>query len=110
VAHRLAATWSPNPFNPSIELRLTVPSETVAGGARTAAGAAAAAGVPVRVAVYDPRGRLVRSLLDGPLAPGPHRLVWDGRDGRGRSLGSGVYLYTVQAGSSRASGKLTLVR
>jgi flagellar hook assembly protein FlgD len=64
----------------------------------------------VRVAIYDPRGRLVRQLLDAPLAPGTHRLAWDGRDGRGRTLGSGVYLYAVQAGSARVSGKLTLLR
>jgi flagellar hook assembly protein FlgD len=64
----------------------------------------------VRVAIYDPRGRLVRSLVDAPLEPGNHVLRWDGRDGRGHALGSGVYFYEVRAGDERVAGKLTLIR
>jgi hypothetical protein len=100
VPQRLAAAWSPNPFNPTVMLRLEVPA-----GSRDGNGASAA-----RVTIYDPRGRLVRTLHDGPLAPGSHALVWDGRDGRGHALGSGIYLYEVRTGDQRVSGKLTLVR
>jgi hypothetical protein len=103
LPHRLAAAWSPNPFNPTAVLRLEVP-------AQARAGAAGQALVPVAVRIYDPRGRLVRTLVDAPRAPGAHRLVWDGRDAEGRALGSGVYLYRVQAGTARVTGKLTLLR
>ena len=97
---RLAAAWSPNPFNPTVMLRLGVPA-----GSRDGEGASVA-----RITIYDPRGRLVRTLHDGPLAPGTHALVWDGRDGRGHALGSGIYFYEVLAGDERVSGKLTLIR
>ena len=42
-----------------------------------------------RVAVYDLRGRLVRTILD-PHS-GPVRAEWNTTDDRGRPLASGVY-------------------
>ena len=62
------------------------------------------------MSIYDPRGRLVRALHPGPLQPGTHTLVWDGRDGRGQALGSGVYFYEVRSGTDRIAGKIALVR
>ena len=100
---QLVATWSPNPFNPAVTLRLGVPAGD---GARQSSGGA----VAVDVSIYDPRGRLVRALHPGPLQPGTHTLVWDGRDGRGQALGSGVYFYEVRSGTDRIAGKITLVR
>jgi hypothetical protein len=95
---RLSARWSPNPFNPSVTLRFAVPA---AGGSATQ---------PVRIEIYDPRGRRVRTLVDDERAPGRYRVVWDGRNTRGIALGSGVYLYRVRAGKETLSGKLTLLR
>jgi hypothetical protein len=43
------------------------------------------------LAVFDVRGREVRRLTAGPLAAGGHRVVWDGRDGRGARAAPGVY-------------------
>jgi hypothetical protein len=99
VPNELRADWAPNPFNPSVGLRLDVPPEAAGGGA-----------VAVRVEIFDARGRRLRVLLDEPRLPGEHRLVWDGRDALAGPLPSGIYLYRVQAGSRRLSGKLTLLR
>ena len=44
-----------------------------------------------RLAIYDPQGRLVRSLDTVPSAAGWHEIVWDGRDDEGRSVPSGSY-------------------
>jgi len=104
LPRQLTAAWSPNPFNPSVTLQLAVPAPT-AGGAAGNAGA-----VQVRVTIYDARGRRVRSLLDQPRPPGRYRLLWDGRDGRGTILPSGIYLYRVEAGVALSTGKLTLLR
>ena len=41
--------------------------------------------------IYDARGRLVRTLVDGTLPGGLRRVSWDGRDGQGRSVATGIY-------------------
>ena len=87
--------WSPNPFNPSVTLHLQVPGRSP---------------VDVAVEVFDIRGRRVRRLLQGTLPPGPHQLVWDGRDSAGRAMASGVYLYRIRLANQTHSGKLTLLR
>jgi hypothetical protein len=92
---RLAALWSPNPFNPTVTLRLAVPGTVP---------------VHVRVDVFDARGRLVRRLADGVMPAGTATRTWDGRDSDGRVLPSGIYVYRVDAGGETARGKLTLVR
>jgi hypothetical protein len=43
------------------------------------------------LAIYDPQGRLVRSLKTVPSASGWHEIVWDGKDDAGRAVSSGSY-------------------
>jgi len=62
------------------------------------------------VAVYDLRGRRVRTLLDAERPVGIGEVAWDGRDTGGRALASGVYYVQVGVGSRRMTRKLTLVR
>jgi hypothetical protein len=62
------------------------------------------------VVVFDIRGRAVRRLFDGPLLPGPQQVIWNGRDDRGRNLGSGVYLARVLVGSEMRAVKMTLAK
>ena len=50
-----------------------------------------------RVYVYDRSGRLVRRVFDGPLNSGRNVVYWDGRDGNGDPVPSGLYLVTVEA-------------
>jgi hypothetical protein len=66
--------------------------------------------VPVTVTVYDVLGRRVRTLWDGPAAPGECDLDWDGLDESGASARSGVYLARVRAGDQERSLKLLLAR
>ncbi|MEZ4387424.1 MAG: CotH kinase family protein [Candidatus Krumholzibacteriia bacterium] len=65
---------------------------------------------PVRVAVYDLRGRLVREVARGDLPAGDHAIGWDRRDARGRRAPAGVYLVRVTAGNNVATGKLSVVQ
>ena len=84
----------PNPFNPGT----TISYELAAPGA-------------VHLAVYDLRGRLVRTIVDGqPLPPGRHEAHWDGRDGHGASAAGGVYLYRIRTGDYVAARSMTLVK
>lgn len=51
----------------------------------------------VRLAIYDGRDRLVRVINGAELAPGDHRLSWDGRDHKGRVVPAEAYSYTLTA-------------
>jgi len=46
---------------------------------------------PARADVFSASGRLVRTLYDSPAAMGIVELRWNGRDGQGRQVASGVY-------------------
>jgi hypothetical protein len=55
--------------------------------------------------VFDAGGKMVRRLLAGALIrSGEYELVWDGRDGTGRELESGIYFWKLE---SREGGILT---
>ena len=60
----------------------------------------------LQVALYSVDGRLVRSLFDSDRAAGRHLVLWDGKDGTGRSVPSGVYLARIQAGPHRANQRV----
>ena len=83
----------PNPFRGSTEIALVLPSET-----------------RVSLRIYDVRGRLVRTLLDGSLIAGVHRLAWDGRNAGGRAVGTGIYFARWSAGKSGGSERLLLLK
>jgi N-acetylneuraminic acid mutarotase len=70
----------------------------------------AASSTPVRLAVYDVQGRLVRLLVESILAPGRHELVWDGLDAAGQPLASGVYLGHLQQGQRIQSRPMIYLR
>jgi hypothetical protein len=51
--------------------------------------------------LYDTRGRLARTFIDGPAVGGPHRIEFDGRDNHGQRLAAGIYFLRFNAlGSS----------
>ncbi|MCD4828212.1 MAG: DUF1565 domain-containing protein [Candidatus Cloacimonetes bacterium] len=83
----------PNPFNPSTTIRCALPQDG-----------------NVSVRVYNARGQLVRTLVDGDMPAGYHDIVWDGRDNHGSAVGSGVYLCRMQAGSNSRVRKLLLLK
>ncbi|HEY7727247.1 MAG TPA: T9SS type A sorting domain-containing protein [Candidatus Eisenbacteria bacterium] len=65
---------------------------------------------PVRLAVFDVAGRRVSTLADGPHAPGPYRVDWDGRDRAGLRSASGVYFYRLEIGSWSDTKKILKLR
>jgi hypothetical protein len=89
---RLALAATPNPVRALTTLSFTL--------AREESGA---------LTVHDSAGRLVRRLLDGAIAAGPHQVRWNGRDEGGAKVAPGVYFMNLVAGSSRESKKLVVV-
>lgn len=62
---------------------------------------------PVQACVYDPAGRLVRTLLPRTtLAGGAHQLTWDGRDGAAQPAAAGIYWLRVDVGGRTITRKL----
>ena len=64
----------------------------------------------VRLAVYDLRGALVRTLVNEKRPAGEHRVSWDGRDAFGRSAPSGIYFYRLEALGTNRTQKGLLLR
>lgn len=83
----------PNPFFP----RTTIYFELARAGS-------------IRLAIYDPSGRWVRTLVEGSYPAGKHQEVWDGRDAEGRLLPSGVYFGRLETDGLRESRALVLAR
>ncbi len=83
----------PNPFNPKTTIRFALPEAN-----RTV------------VQIFDVKGRLVRTLLDGNLPASTHELTWTGRDDDDRQVAAGVYFYMVTSGDHHAVGRMALVK
>jgi hypothetical protein len=64
----------------------------------------------VSLCVYDIRGALVRELVDEPVVAGVHRVTWDGRDGRGKQVSSGIYFCRMEAGEFSETRRMVLLR
>jgi flagellar hook assembly protein FlgD len=65
---------------------------------------------PVRLSLYDVRGRMVRALIAGTLPAGRHAALWDGRGADGKALGSGVYFAMLERSGVRAMRRIALAR
>lgn len=84
----------PNPFNPQTAIAFDLPRASA-----------------VRLRVFDPRGRAVRTLLaGGVLGAGRHEVIWNGRDDLGCHVAAGVYLYRLEAGAYAASRRMALLK
>ncbi|MEM6782748.1 MAG: FlgD immunoglobulin-like domain containing protein [Bacteroidota bacterium] len=64
----------------------------------------------MRLEVVDVTGRSVLVLVEGLQAAGRHAVEWDGRDGQGRPVVSGVYFYRMQHGTSVTTRRMVIVR
>lgn len=84
---------APNPFNPTTTIAFNLDR----------AGQAS-------LKVFNVRGQLVRTLVDGRLAAGPKQVVWDGRDDAGAAVASGTYLYRLQSGDQVQQRKMLLLK
>jgi hypothetical protein len=87
------ASIAPNPFNP----RTTISFDVGRSG-------------PVRLGIFDVRGRLVQDLVTGTLAPGRHQTVWDGRDRSGRAAAAGVYFVRMTGEGKSLTAKMVLAK
>ena len=97
-AHTLAPSLTlsqnfPNPFNPSTTICFDLPDAA-----------------HVYLSVYNVKGKLVATLIDGYVTQGHKEIDWAARDKRGRPLSSAIYFYHLVAGGSVRTRKMVLLR
>jgi M6 family metalloprotease-like protein len=83
----------PNPFNPTTSIRFDVKER-----------------VHTTLKIYNVRGQVVRTLVDGVREAKSHRVTWNGRNDAGHAVSSGVYFYKLVAGEFTDVRKLTLMK
>ena len=85
---------APNPFNPATTLRYSL----LESGS-------------VHLVIYDARGRVVRTLVEG-VQDGPHwyEARWNGRSDAGQSVSSGVYFVRLTAAGRSFVERVTLTK
>jgi len=70
------------------------------------AGLGTARGGPVRLAIYDMRGELIRTLPLGDARQAGHTVLWNGGTQGGRRAPAGVYSAVLTYGNSLASARV----
>jgi len=83
----------PNPCNPATMIPYQMPTPAV-----------------VRLQILNALGQEIRIFELGLQPAGYHEVYWDGLDRHGQPVGSGIYLYHLNAGSFSASRRLAVVR
>jgi hypothetical protein len=83
----------PNPFNPGTRIDYALHRDG-----------------PVRLVVFDARGREVVTLVSAYQVAGQRSVAWDGRDAAGQQVASGVYFSKLVAAGAVQTRKMTLIR
>lgn len=94
---------APNPFVVSEGLRFAVINYRIVNAGS------------VKLKVYNIAGELVKMLVNSHHQPGSYYVKWFGDNGSvgentGQKVGSGVYIYVIEAEGFRDSGKVILIR
>jgi len=83
----------PNPFNPATTIRFALHEAA-----------------PVKLLIYNIRGEVVRTLVNGEMSRGLYEQRWNGRDHTGKLAASGLYFYRLQIGAKLHHGRMQLVK
>lgn len=86
----------PNPFNPITNIAYDLPPR--------------AGKYQVVIKIYDLRGNLVKILENSEKGPGHYMVQWNGTDQSGLKVANGMYIYSIQAGKYKDSGKMLLLK
>jgi hypothetical protein len=83
----------PNPFNPSTTIQFALPHAS-----------------GVLLTVYNVLGQEVARLVDEVRPAGYHTVVWNGKNGAGSSVSSGVYFFRISAQDVNGSGNFSQLK
>ncbi len=83
----------PNPFNPETTIDFTVPK---AGN--------------VKLSIYNVKGQLVKTLVNGKKDAGKYQVVWKGKNTNNDKVASGIYFYRLETNSKSIYKKMLLMK
>jgi hypothetical protein len=83
----------PNAFNPETQIAYQLPM-----------------GRQVSLKIYNIKGELVRTLVDGYKEAGYHTVRWDGRNQDGNEVASGVYFYRLVTNDFTSTKKMIMLK
>jgi hypothetical protein len=83
----------PNPFNAETVVCYELPGEGM-----------------VRLDIYDSSGRKVRTLVNGYRTAGSHSVEWNGKDDRGMTAATGMYICWLRAGIRNRISKVVYAK
>jgi hypothetical protein len=86
----------PNPCSSSSRITYMIPAGTDAS--------------PVLLRIYDPAGRVVKTLVEAPRFPGVHTATWDGTNQGGAPAANGTYFYRLKVNGQVQTRRLTLMK
>ncbi|UCE20434.1 MAG: T9SS type A sorting domain-containing protein [Gemmatimonadota bacterium] len=86
----------PNPFNPRTDIRYQIPD--MRSPSHTT------------LKVFNILGQEVRTLVDEARQAGSHTATWDGRDGQGREVASGIYFYRIEVGQFSDTKRMVFLK
>lgn len=85
----------PNPFNPETTITFEVPPTW---------------NDRLTLQIFNLKGQLIKTLVNGFIPAGTHVIVWDSRDERGKPASSGSYFYKIKSGNFVAVRKMVLIK
>ncbi|MCK5052306.1 MAG: chitobiase/beta-hexosaminidase C-terminal domain-containing protein [Candidatus Cloacimonetes bacterium] len=83
----------PNPFNPMTTIAYTLPSDGMIG-----------------LKVYNIKGQVVKTLIEGEQLAGSYETVWNGKDNNEKSVSTGIYFYKLSTKNKTIMRKMLMLK
>jgi hypothetical protein len=83
----------PNPFNPTTTIEYSIPQTG-----------------HVDLAIWNIAGQKVRTLVNGQQDASYRKIVWDGKNELGETVGAGIYFYKLSSGNFTKIQKMNLIK
>ena len=88
-----SASNYPNPFNPTTTIAYSLPNDGM-----------------VEVSVYNIKGQLVKTLVNGEQLAGNYETVWNGKDKNEKRVSTGIYFYRVETKDKTLLKKMLMLK
>ena len=83
----------PNPFNPNTTIKFSLKEQS-----------------PVNVTIFNISGQKVITLVNETMPAGTYNLPWNGKDSKGRGVGSGIYFFKMDSGKYTSTKKMIMLK